>query len=243
MKVRTVLSVFILLQIIFLLSACVSAYFPSTVYVPNLDEKKEKEIKVQIGLSGLETQVGYALTDHIVLTGNLKYKQSFSFDYRESLYDAFKYPRVLFEGGAGYMTKVGKYGHFSVIGGAGVAYYNRWRSTFGDGIKDIPGRYYKYYAQPSLGIGNEYGRISGSLRYNHLIISEDVNQYSGVLLEPAFTLDIGPPHLRGTMQVSRSYTLLGDKNFEKRLFPYYISVGVSVKFKTLKDLLNEMNLK
>lgn len=231
MKTKFLLYFLAILMLSLQFYACISAYYPSAVYVPGVKNKNEGELNVFGGTSGIELQGAYAFNKHLLLMGDMKYRQAGNvFHLSEVDESLFAYPRILIEGGPGYVNRFGDYGHFSLIGGMGMSYYNRWVWQFDRGINEFSGNYLKYFVQPSLGLHSDFGLAVASLRYVHLKIEENNSLFELDLLEPAMTISYGVPYLHFHLQAGYSFPIVENDAYYYKVFPFFFNTGFSYKF-------------
>lgn len=100
--------------LILLLSSCSPVYVPNVINTPMMEQKGDGNISVNIGLSGIDGQLSYALTDNfgIMANGN--------FGISGYMFCCPHQVHYLVEAGTGYFGKIKENGRFEVFGGGGI---------------------------------------------------------------------------------------------------------------------------
>lgn len=151
-------------------SSCTTLYKPSMVHSPLLKEKGELEATVAVAGSGtgaFNGQVGYALTDHWAVMGDVMFHPTTG-----NVDGGSKERLRMFSGsgGIGYFVKNDKGdGLLQVYGGIGNGHTSD-RITGMDQQPDVKADYSSVFIQPGISYLGKHITVSGDLRFSHVNI-------------------------------------------------------------------------
>lgn len=228
MKTKT--SLIIVLLGLLILNSCVPAYIPNTLNAPLLSNKGEFQARLNGGISGIDPQFSYALTDNIGIMVNGSY------NYRN---DSDSYHKHYFiESGAGYYGKLQDAGRFEVYGGYGygdVKAYTPWLAGFQD---YADGYYHRVFIQPSIGAVTNVFEGSFSTRLvlvnmhfrDNYGINQPADNSFNPFIEPAITVKMGYKYVKYVAQIGFALPL--GNSYEENYYdyqPFIFSMGINIK--------------
>ncbi|QKG81096.1 hypothetical protein [Tenuifilum thalassicum] len=204
------------------ISSCKISYIPNSFNSPLLRNKGDGQLNTQIGISGVEVQSAYAVTDNLglILNGQIIKRND-----KESELGIVTKKQTLFEGGIGYTEKFSDSGIFEFFagGGAGVVPAN-FRTIEWTGPAEIS--YQRYFIQPAIGFFNEFIDFSVVSRLALVNMGPQKNWF----YEPGAVLKIGYRRVRfvGNMGFSIPFRKYDERYWDN--FPFTLSVGIHFNF-------------
>jgi len=230
---------------LFFFTSCAPRYYsPNTQNVPLFKQKKEGHITLGGNSNRIEFQGAYALSNSIAFQINSGLLGPSS---RELGYD---YEGKLIELGLGYYKPINENFTFEIFALGGIG---RMGNTFLDSEEDdvndgfITANFKRIGIQPAIGIRQKNVALSLSIRLSNLMYSdiegeltyrgEDQVMYlqerdSGIILDPAFTLKLGPENFHLFTQIGSSFNLSDSDFYQARSF---LVVGASYMFNNKKS--------
>jgi len=208
------------------LQSCVPAYIPSVVNAPLMSEEGEIVAKANIGISGFDPQLAYAVTDQLAIMVNGSFRSGQS-DHINS------YHRHAFgEIGVGYYMPLNDVARFEVFGGGGhgLVNANYSNSIFTD-LTDV--RYALGFIQPSIGFVRDVVEFSFTPRMVYVYMMQDDLRAGVPFIEPAFTLKLGYKQIKGVMQMGLSLSLINYEDMKFEHHPFMFSIGIQFRMKGL----------
>jgi hypothetical protein len=185
---------------------------------PMFSNKGEFQASVHGGISGLDPQVSYAITDHlgVMVNGSFTNRTSDSTD---------NFHKHLFmEAGAGYYQKIGTIGRFEAFGGGGFGKLKAYQNViFWESSADI--NCMRFFIQPAIGMSTEVFDGSFATRFVALNLKQDSLSNTGVLLEPVITAKVGYRWVKAVFQLGMSLPLNSDQ-IDFTYQPFIFSIGL-----------------
>ena len=223
------ISIFSLLLTI-VLQACSPAYTPNVVNTPLLSNKGEFQAGIGTGISGVDPQLAYALTDNIgiMLNGSFCNRKS-----DESSSSNYYHNHTFIEAAAGYYKKVSHNGRLSIFSGYGFGtvdaeYKNNLVSS------QSKANIYRYFIQPDIGVTSNVFDGSFASRIVLVDINKDGHSFSA-FAEPVLTGKFGYKHIKFYVQAGISLPLSKSNNYDYQ--PFIFSFGMNFKFGGKKENL------
>jgi hypothetical protein len=199
-------------------SSCTPAYIPNVINTPLLSNAGEFKASVNGGLAGFDPQISYAITDNIGIMLN----GSFASRTSDSTNNFHKHQFV--EMGLGYYQKFGNSGRFETYGGAGFGklkaeYENElWMSR-----SDVNSR--RFFIQPGVGVSTNFFDGSLAARFVYLYLVQGSKSNTGLFVEPAITVKLGPENIKAVFQLGFSSSM-NYSNIEFNHQPFLFSIGL-----------------
>ena len=214
-----------------LIQSCAPVYRPNTIFTPMFDGQGQIRGMGSLGNNGLNLHAGYSVTDNIALTGGITYASDVG-DPGKTFFT---------EAGAGwyYAPSVFRVEVLSGIG-FGVARATGTYPFITDRTIEARGIYGRFYLQPSVGVSISAADLSFSARaaWVNFFRFEEIGGYrgagrsiSGLFMEPALTLGVGPENIRIFGQLGFS---LRSRIIEFDHLPVMLSLGVRLNL-NLRD--------
>lgn len=210
------------------LGSCAPAYIPNTVNAPLLSNKGELQMSVYSGLSGIDPQIAYAVTDNIGIMFNGSYSNRTS-DSTDN------YHRHLFgEVGLGYYRKMGDKWRVEAYGGAGLG---KIQAEYENGLwaskSDVNN--FRAFLQPGIGFTTKVGGISFNPRFAAVSLYQAGGTRSvGVFVEPTMTGKVGYKFIKAVAQVGFSVPFIQDQvmfNYN----PFIFSLGLQFNINNILE--------
>lgn len=215
------------------LSSCAPVYVPNTINAPQLTKQGEFTGSVTTGVSGLDVQTAFAVSDNFGLMVNT----SFDFgDTSETNYHEHAFGEV----GLGYLTEFGEYGTFNLFGGYGLgsSAASDEYLFITDQLKHARGMYHRMFFQSDVGLKTnifEGGLGFRTVYVNFYSVKSDRQNYSlsedNLFLEPMIYLRIGAPNVKLHSQFGFSASLFSDYTFD--YIPFIFNIGITIRLNTL----------
>lgn len=166
-----------ILTIVLGLSSCKTAYYPTNYNAPMLQNQGDAQISGVIGVGSNELQLAYALSNNIGLAFTGSYfaedKELTINNQDVVITEHFTY----FEGGLGYYGQIGKFGKYSLFGGAGSGRVPAdFRNSFYDGNQTALRK--KVFIQPAIGFTSNFVDVNGVLRLSGVNINNENNLFA-----------------------------------------------------------------
>jgi len=205
---------------VFIFCGCgVNVYTPNSINTPALNGKGDLNVNLGSVVYSPETmldfQGAYAFSDHGAVLANASFMNGGSTQ------------QILLEGGGGVFTsflknsKDYKVGRVGMYGGYGFASLEDRDASL---RQEIFGRYQRLYAQPVLGLHDEFFEGILSVRISNIFFSDyrvylngvinENNNFGFVTVEPIFTFSFGVKGLKFYFQTGSIFSPMG-KGFEK----------------------------
>lgn len=221
----TSLLVVILIALVAIHFSCAPAYIPNVVSTPMLGDKGEFAGSLNIGISGFDPQVGYAVTEQIGIIANGSFRNTSS----DSSANFHKH--IFAEFGGGYFTKIGNVFRFEAYGGGGAGrinaeFDNKLFISYADVFST------RVFLQPSLGLVTDVVELAFSTRFVYVNLMQDGNRVASPFIEPALTAKLGYKPVKAMMQLGFSLPLYQELNFFYQ--PFIFSLGVQLRLNDLK---------
>ncbi len=215
---------------VLMIYSCAPAYIPNVVNAPLLSNKGEFQARLNGGVSGVDPQFSYAITDNIGMMINGSY------NFRD---DTDSYHKHYFiESGLGYYGKLKEAGRFEVFGGYGYGDVKTdvfWQPGW---INYTNGYYHRIFIQPSIGAVTDV--FEGSFSTRFVLVNmhfRDGNGYDSpannsfnTFVEPVFTTKIGYKYVKFVMQIGFSIPVNNNYNDYYNYQPFIFSMGANLKF-------------
>ncbi len=215
-------------------ASCAPVYVPNTINAPQLTDQGELSGTVTTGVSGLDAQLAYAVSENFGLMVNT----SFDFgDTSETNYHEHAFGEV----GLGYLTKFGEYGTLNVFGGYGLgsSAASDEYTFITDQLKHARGMYHRMFLQSDVGLKTKVfeGGIGFRTAYvNFYQVLGEGDEYSlsedNLFLEPMVYLRVGAPNVKLHSQLGFSASLFSDYAFD--YIPFIFNIGLTFRFNTMR---------
>jgi hypothetical protein len=207
-----------------LIQSCAPVYRPNTVFTPMFDRQGQFRSMGSFGNNGLNLHAGYTITDNLAITGGMTYASDVG-DPGETFFS---------EIGAGWYASPSVF-RVEVLSGIGFG-VARATGTY-DFITpqrtiEARGVYGRYYLQPSFGVSIAMVDLSLSSRAAWVNFfrfeetagnGEEAQGISGLFMEPAMTLGVGPENFKIFGQLGFS---LPSRALEFDHLPVLLSFGI-----------------
>jgi hypothetical protein len=214
-------------------NACAPAYIPNVINAPLLNNKNEAQLGGYYGVSGLDGQFNYAITNKFGLMLNASYSN------RTSDTNSNYHKHSFVEGGFGYYSNNKSKAHFEVFTG------------FGYGISDIKAdglfgseiisknTFTRIFFQPDFGYSSEIFDLSFTPRFVLVNMKPEYYQFSSIsclLVEPVGTLRFGFRYFYFTSQIGLSFPLMSvnDQSWFQYQ-PIIFNIGIMIKLGKIYD--------
>lgn len=215
-------------SVILMICSCSPAYIPNVVNTPLLSNKGEVQAAVHVGVSGVDPQFAYALTDQIGLMLNGSFLQQKN--NSTNTYYKYKFTEL----GVGYYSKIGDNGRFETFGGFGLGNIktNSTNSFLTDGtVGNISTRAlsYRAFIQPTIGLS--YAIFDGSFttRLVMVNISEKSLLKTDYFAEPTFTVKLGYKYVKYIFQFGLSIPLYPSyRPFKHQVFIFSVGMRAAI---------------
>lgn len=204
--------------LLFSISSCKMLYVPNSFNSPLLRNKGDGQINVAGGISGIEAQTAYAITNKFGIMANGQVLNS-------TQDDTLKERRTLFELGAGFTEKFSDNGIFEIFGGAGVGTVPAdYRKIDYDGYSTT--QITRYFIQPGIGFFNDWLDMSILSRLSAVSIGGETNWF----YEPGFMAKMGYKRLRfySCVGISVPFKRYDDQKWNHN--PVMFSIGLHFNF-------------
>jgi hypothetical protein len=220
-----------LVVISLLFSSCATLYLPNSANVPLHKEKDELQLHADVGMTGVNLQSSYSVTNHVMIALN-----GFLYDSKERDND-FTKNRVI-ETAAGYFkTFDNNILVFEGQVGYGIAFAEDKESQSSLPIH-IKTNYQKLFLQPSIGVRTDYFDAAFTPRFSMLnyfnfrdiiTASENRNIYPGILpyFEPIITVRGGYKFIKIQIQTGFSLALNTKHPLAVQGWPLILNFGLS----------------
>ncbi|MFO7923164.1 MAG: hypothetical protein R6U58_05690 [Bacteroidales bacterium] len=217
---------YILIFMTLISGSCAPAYVPNVINTPLLSNKGEIQASLHGGISGVDPQLSYAVTDNVGLILN----GSFADNTSDSSNNFHKHNFI--EIGTGYYTKIGNKGRFETFGGFGsgklqAEYENDLWTSRADVISS------RFFLQPAIGITTSILDASFTSRLVLINLSQGTEKSTGVFAEPALTGKLGFRYVKAVIQLGLSIPL--QENIDFNYQPFMFSVGLQANFNKIFD--------
>jgi hypothetical protein len=210
---------FIFFSIFILCQSCKTAYIPSALNVPLLQEKGE----LKITLSPTNYQVAYSISKKLGVMANGQVASSTT-TFGDGITNSdFKQTNSAFELGAGYLGKGGRNLLYELYGGIGLIKADIVDSKAGQILGTYEANGLKFFIQPNIGFTSKAFDIAFSTRFTGLqfgtsttIFSkqyllekelDELSENTHLFLEPAITLRGGYKFIKLQTQIGLSAKL------------------------------------
>lgn len=220
---RSVLFILLYISAILIFNSCAPAYIPNVINAPMLTNKGEIQASAHLGLSGLNPQFAYAITDHLGIMANASFLNIKS---DSSSTSDFSHKATFYELGAGYYSHFGSRFKFATYGGAGVGKVNAeydnelWSSGVDVNCTRI-------FLQPTIGMTSKIVDLGISTRFVAVSFSQDSEKNTGFMFEPAFTAKLGWDYIKVIGQIGLSFPL-NKENINFVYQPGLFSLGLQL---------------
>lgn len=206
-----------------LLGACAPLYVPNAVNTPLLEQKGDINAAINIGLSGIDFQSAYAVSDNIGIVFNASYMNETS-DSTDNFHK-----HIFFEGGTGYFIPLGNYFQFEAYAGYGFGRINSFQSS---GVFSSYANCYvnRMFFQPALGFRVKFFEFAVAPRTCFVVVSQEGVSVNRFFAEPTVLLKAGSTNFKIITQLGLSYILNNDYiafNYE----PFIFSIGLQYSFR------------
>ncbi len=202
-----------------LCQSCKTAYIPSALNVPLLQEKGE----LKITLTPTNYQVAYAISEKLGVMANGQ-RASSTTTFSDGVTNSdFKQTNSSIELGAGYLGKGGRNFLYELYGGLGLVKADIVDSKAGKTIGTYEANGLKFFIQPNIGFTTKAFDVAFSARFTGLqfgtsstvfskqyLIDKELNELSEnthLFLEPAITLRGGYKFIKLQTQIGISAKL------------------------------------
>lgn len=215
------------------LTSCAPVYVPNTINAPQLTDQGELSGTVTTGVSGLDVQLSYAVSDNFGVMVNT----SFDFgDTSETNYHEHAFGEV----GFGYLTKFGELGTMNIFGGYGLgsSAASDEYTFITDQLKHARGLYHRMFVQSDVGIKSNV--FEGGIGFRTAYVSfyqvrGEADDYSlsedNLFLEPIVYLRVGAPNVKVHSQLGFSASLFSDYAFD--YVPFIFNIGLTFRLNTM----------
>ena len=204
--------------------SCSPEYLPNMASTPLFEDKGEIQANIGAGISGIDAQLAYAVTDHIGVMSNTSFQKQTS----DTTDDFHRHNFVEF--GAGYYTNISDRATVSVYGGYG---FGDVKSKVDNNLIDndvTDADFNRFFLQPSIGVTTRHFDASLAPRlvfvdvdYNEEVLNEAEGYHP--IIEPVITTRFGFENVKFITQAGLSLPL-NSKKLDFDIQPIIFSVGV-----------------
>ena len=203
--------------------SCAPVYRPNTMFTPMFERQGQIRSMGSFGSNGLNLHAGYTITDNLAITGGMTYASDVG-DPGETFFT---------EAGAGwyYAPSVFRLEVLSGIG-FGVARAIGTYTFITERTIEARGVYGRFYLQPTVGVSVSFVDLSLTSRAAWVNFfrfeetrgnGESVQNVSGLFMEPALTLGVGPESFKVFGQLGFS---MPSQSLEFDHLPVLLSFGL-----------------
>lgn len=207
-------------------NSCAPAYVPNVANTPLLEKKGDAQVNLNVGLSGFDPQIAYAVTDHfgLMLNGSFANRTSDSTNNFHS--------HNFIEGGAGYFGTIGNKGRYEVYGGYGFGEIQaEYDNTLWISQSDV--KYNRFFIQPAIGVSSTVFDASFSPRLVHVNLYQGTNNNAAFFLEPIISAKLGYKYVKVVAQMGLSFALIDENDLVFDYQPFMFSFGIQVNIHKL----------
>ena len=206
------------------LFSCSPEYLPNMASTPVFEDKGEIQANIGAGISGIDAQMAYAVTDHIGVMANTSFRSQTS----DTTDDFHKHNFAEF--GTGYYTNITKKATISIYGGYG---FGNVKSLDEDNLIDndvTDADFNRIFLQPAFGVTTKHFDASFTprlvfvdVKYNEEVLNEAKGFHP--IIEPVLTTRFGFENVKFITQAGLSLPFNTEK-LDFDIQPFIISVGV-----------------
>ncbi|MCK5823314.1 MAG: hypothetical protein KAG95_04875 [Bacteroidales bacterium] len=225
LRIKKILNFSFLVILIF--QSCSPAYTPNVLNTPLLSNKGEFQAGIGTGISGVDPQFAYAITENIgiMLNGSFCNRKS-----SESSSSNYYHNHNFVETAAGYYTKVSRNGRFSIFSGYGLGNVDaEYKSNLVSSQNNAT--IYRYFIQPDFGFTTTVFDGSIASRIVLVDVNKDGHSFSAYA-EPALTGRLGYKNFKFYLQAGLAIPLTKSDNYDFQ--PLIFSLGINYKFRSIK---------
>ncbi|HNP18973.1 MAG TPA: hypothetical protein PKL31_11100 [Fulvivirga sp.] len=215
--------------------ACSPIYIPNSRSVPLFEQAGEVTIDGALSTSGVDLNVGAAVSNNIAVIGNFSYDNNNGDDIEN--YHKHKFWEV----GVGYFKPTESKLKTEFFGGYGMGEATSYDSYTFISLNDsiVSGNFNRVFIQGNIGYKpSDIFVFGAAIRLSYVTFSDFEstanstrygNSYSGSFAEPAFFLKLGDP-ISFNFQVGFNMPLDNDPAFDYRFFHMSLGIGAKINF-------------
>ena len=200
-----------------LLGSCSTYYIPNTLNTPLFKEKGDMKASLNVGLSGFNPQIAYAVDENIGIMLNGSFTEE---------NNSNSYSNNFLEAGVGYFDTIPEtsHGRFEIYGGAGYGNITIENSR----IITQKVNTTRIFIQPAVGISSDIFDGSFATRLVMVNHKQDSISLTNYLFEPAISLGLGYKYLKFTTQFGLSLPMTSIADTEIDYIPFIFSFGINI---------------
>jgi len=213
--------------------SCSPEYLPNMASTPLFENKGELQANVGAGISGIDAQLAYAVTDHIGVMSNTSFQKQTS----DTADDFHRHNFAEF--GVGYYNSISDRATISVYGGYGLG---NVKSKVDNNLIDndvTDADFNRIFLQPSIGVTTKHFDASFAPRLVFVDVDYDeevLNEAKGYhpIIEPVITTRFGFEYVKFITQAGLSLPFNSEK-LDFDIQPFIFSVGVHLNLDLIAD--------